>query len=486
MGRQRAQPVRELRLIFATPPLTLDPQRHREDLTHMVLANFYEGLAAFDGNLQIRPCLAVEWTNPSDTVWRFRLRQGVRFHDGTAFGAADVQRTIERARRAEGTAVEADVRAIVEVRVLDPLTVELVTDRARPLLLAKLARTPMLPRSSSDAPITTPIGTGPYRFAGASPNLDRVSGVRFEGYWGPVPAYPAFRIEVADGEQRRLELVRQGADLATPVSGVRTASAEGVRILRHRTVTTTFLLCRIAPLVGGLPSPFRDRRVRQAINMAIDRKTLVDRTGPEEAQATWQPAPPGVSGHLPDLAAPPAPDQAGARSLLREAGFPSGVRSTLLVSTRGVDAGRELARQLALVGIQLEVEPLEWAQLYARMKTGQAPLALASWSMTTGDASSLYEPVLHSAFGLPGFGEENTTGYANPAVDAAIAAASQEMKLSARVLLMERIVRLTLDDLPLIPVYTPMWTYAVGKDVGFSPRLDLAVVAAAVRPLPDP
>lgn len=159
-------------------------------------------------------------------------------------------------------------------------------------------------------------------------------------------------------------------------------------------------------------------------------------------------------------------------------------RADSALSTRGVDAGRELARQLALVGIQLEVEPLEWAQLYARMKTGQAPLALASWSMTTGDASSLYEPVLHSAFGLPGFGEENTTGYANAAVDAAIAAASQEMKLSARVLLMERIVRLTLDDLPLIPVYTPMWTYAVRKDVGFSPRLDLAVVAAAVRPLP--
>jgi len=481
VGR-RVQPVRELRLVFATTPLTLDPQRHREDLTRMVLANFYEGLASFDGNLQIRPCLAVEWTNPADTVWRFRLRPGVRFHDGTAFGAEDVRRTIERARRAEGTAVEADVRAIVEVRVLDPLTVELVTDRARPLLLAKLAHTPILPRTVSDAPITAPIGTGPYRFAGASANLDRVSGIRFDGYWGPIPAHPGFRIEVADGEQRRLELVRQGADLATPVSGVR-AGSDGVRILSHRTVTTTFLLCRIAPLAGGQPSPFRDPRVRHAINLAIDRQGLVDRTSPGEAEASWQPAPPGVSGHLPDLA-PPTPDPAGARSLLRGAGFPSGIRSTLLVSTRGVDAGRELARQLAAVGIQLEVEPLEWAELYARMKGGQAPLALASWSMITGDASSLYEPVLHSASGPPGFGEENTTGYANPALDAAIAAAAQEMRSPARVLLMWRIVRLTLDDLPLIPVYTPMWTYAVRKDLAFAPRLDLAVVAADLRPLP--
>lgn len=87
VGPQRAQPVRELRLVFATPPLTLDPQRHREDLTRMVLANFYEGLATFDRNLQIRPCLAVEWTNPSDAVCRLRLRRRLRVRQGAVSNA---------------------------------------------------------------------------------------------------------------------------------------------------------------------------------------------------------------------------------------------------------------------------------------------------------------------------------------------------------------------------------------------------------------
>jgi len=471
-------------MVLASTPVTLDPQLHSEDLTRMVLANFYESLVSLDRNLHVRPLLAVEWTNPSQTIWRFRLREGVLFHDGSPFGPEDVRRTIERARGLKGSTAAPDIRSIAEVRIVGRSIVELVTDRPRPLLLTQLANTPILPRSTPDPTITRPIGTGPYRFVSASRNLAVVSGTRFDAYWGKRPCFPSFRLEIMNDEVQRVRAIREGADIVTPVPaglGVQQGASASLpfRLILHPTVTATFLVCRISPLSGGRASPFHDIRVRQALDRSIDRAALARGKLPAEEVPSWQLVVRGINGHAAGVSAAP-PDLDSARSLLKEAGYGKGLVTALLVSQRGESIGRELARQVAVAGIKLEVQPLEWNEMYRRMKAGEAPLVMASWTTSSGDASSLLEPVLHSPRGPSGFGVENTSGYSNPVVDAAIAQASQEMDYSARSRLLQSAMRQAMQDLPLIPLYSPLWCYAVRRDLHFQPRLDLAVTAADI------
>jgi peptide/nickel transport system substrate-binding protein len=477
-------PPRSLRLVFAGAPETLDPQRHTEDLTRMVLANFYEGLVAFDDGLQIQPRLAVEWTSPSEAVWRFRLRRGVRFHDQHELQAADVTRTLDRARTLKDARVPAEVRAIASVREIDPWTVEIVTDRARPLLLAALAGVAILPRTIGDAEITHPVGTGPYRFTERDA-AGVVSGERFEEYWqGPAP-FAAFRIEPKPEHKDRVEAAVSGADLVSPVP--RDAlSGDGrprgpFRVIRHPSVTVTFLVCRVGLLTDGRPSPFHDRRVRQALSLAIDREELIAAALAGEAMPAHQLVVPGVRGYVPDVP-PPTTDRPAARRLLADAGFPAGFSSLLYTAQRGSEAGREIARQLGQVGIRLEVRAQSWPELFRVMRAGEAPLALASWTTGSGDSSSVLDPLLHSAGGREGLGSENTTGYADAELDAQLRAAGQQMDVFARKDLMASVMRRALTDLPYIPLYTPTWAYGVRNDIDFAPRLDLSVKVADLRP----
>ncbi len=469
---------RTLRIVFSQGPVCLDPQRHREDLTLAVLANFYEGLVDLDRNLQLRPRLALDWTTPSDKVWRFRLRRGVVFHDGTPFGAEDVVRTIERARSLADSKVDPDVRSIVAARALDDLTVELLTDGPRPLLLYRLAATAILPRSSADAAIVHPIGTGPYRFAGGA---GRVLGERFEPYWGDRPAFAGFEIEAVTNDEERARAAAKGADLVWPLPA-QAVDAQGhprgpFRVLTHPTVTVTFLVCRVGRLRNGVTSPLADERVRRAISLGLDRETLVARGLSGRAQPIWQLSPPGVYGYVPEVGRAPA-DPAAARRLLAEAGRATEWATAVYVSPRGGPVGRELARQLANLGIRLDVVVKPWGELFAAMASGEAPLALASWTLATGDSSSLFAPVLHSRGGHSGLGDENTTGYASPELDAAIQEAAEASDRSRRGVLLAKMMRIALQDLPLIPLYSPFETYGVGKRISFAPRLDKAVYAA--------
>lgn len=475
-----------IRLVFAVAPETLDPQRHQEDVTRSVLANFYEGLVDFDGELSVYPRLAVAWSNPDERRWRFRLRRGVTFHDGTPFGPEDVVRTFVRARTAVGSRSDADVRAVVLARAVDGETVELVTDRPRPLLLVKLAQTAILPRSVGDAEIVHPVGTGPYRFEPSRRRGDRtvVRGTRWERYWGPQPHFKGFTAESVPDEAGLARAAREGAAVVSPLPP--DAFRQGLgptapfRSVRNPTLTVSFLVCRLRPLPDGRPSPFHDVRVRRALDLALDRERLVEAGLQGEGRPVWQLAVRGVHGFAEDLP-PRAADPAAARHLLAEAGFPSGLASSLTVSGRGAQVGEEIARQLLAAGFRLTVEPVGWPEILHRMVDGRAPLALASWTHGTGDASGLFEPLLHGPGGPEGFGAENTTGYADQEVDAAIEQAAREMDPTVRAGLLSRVMRKALADLPLVPLYGIDWTYGIRRDLAFKPRLDLTVVAAEVR-----
>ncbi|KAA0256631.1 hypothetical protein FBQ97_07835 [Acidobacteria bacterium ACD] len=486
VGGSRCGPVPDpapppLRLLLPGPPETLDPQRHHEDVTRGLLRSYYEGLVELDAELNLRPRLASDWSNPSETLWRFRLQEGVVFHDGSPFGAEDVARTLERARLPESK-VDAVVRAIREVRVVDAATVELVTDRPRPLLLARLAQTPILPRGTPDAEVTVPVGTGPYRWNGRGEGPTSVAtGTRFERYWGPRPDFEAFEAHASTDEAAVRRAASGFADVVSPFPReLREALPPGgLKTVSHPTVTVSFLVCRVGPLATGRPSPVGDARVRRAVDLAIDRGALVREALEGEAVPASQLVVPGVFGFEPALRTR-LRDVAGARRLLAEAGLPSGLTLPIVVSPRGAAVAAVLSRQLAEAGLRLAVEPLDWTERYRRMRDAEAPLVLATWTTATGDASGLFEPLLHSSGGPEGFGSENTTGWSDPEADRWIREAASETDPAARADLLRAVMRRALRELPLVPLYSPQWTYGVRDGIGFTPRLDFSVAAPDV------
>jgi ABC-type transport system substrate-binding protein len=246
------KPHAGLRLAFAAAPLTLDPMRQTEDVTAAVLSNFYEGLVDLDGDLSLTPRLALQWTNPTERTWQFTLRPDVLFHDGSPFEAADVVASLERAQRLPDGKLAADLRAAT-ARALDARTVELVTDRPRPLLLVRLAALAILPRGTSDTEVLHPVGTGPYRFLSAGEGRRVIQGERWERYWGRVPDAARFTIEVLQEDARNLS----GADVVSPLPP---AGSSGLRVVVHPTVMTAFLVCDVRP-----GSPFASLEARRSL-----------------------------------------------------------------------------------------------------------------------------------------------------------------------------------------------------------------------------
>ncbi len=475
-------PERTLRLVYAEAPQSLDPQRHREDVTRHVLSHFYEALVATGPGFELQPALAERWENPSERIWRLRLRSGVRFHDGTPFGAADVVRTLERAGR-PGSRVTDLVRGLARVAALDERTVEIETLQAEPLLLARLAALPILPRSVGEGEIAAPVGTGPFRLVSATPGRDRLDLERFEDYWGPAPPFRRARLEVVADDEERWAAARSGADVAAPMPAA-ARTQPGLRVVSHPIVAAGYVVCRLSPLADGRASPVADRRVRQALERALDRRRLVE-VGLAGAGAPLQQlVVAGVAGHLAQ-GLPSAPDLELARGLLREAGGPPESPLELYVTSRRRAVGEELARQWGQLGLRVEVRSGPWSQVDAAMRSGRAPLAVAVLTFADGDASSLFEGVLHAPRAGSSLGPENTGGYARPELDDLVAAAGREMEPARRQSLLARAHALALEDLPVIPLYQPSWTYAVRDDLDFVPRLDFAVVATAVRPRSD-
>ncbi|MBL8115311.1 MAG: hypothetical protein JNK60_20685, partial [Acidobacteria bacterium] len=442
--------------------------RQTEDVTAAVLSNFYESLVDLDGQLSLTPHLALQWTNPTERTWHFTLRPGVLFHDGSPFGAADVVASLERAQRLPDGKLAADLRAAT-ARALDDRTVELVTDRPRPLLLVRLAALAILPRGTSDAEVLRPVGTGPYRFLSAGEGRKVIQGERWERYWGRAPDAARFTIEALQEDARNLS----SADVVSPLppAGPSGAAADvspassGLRVVVHPTVMTAFLVCDVRP-----GSPFATLEARRALSGALDREALVKVA--RNASPASQLVARGINGYEPAIGRPrPAPRDVRGKPIEAE----------LLVSPASEAAGREIARQAAAAGFRLSVVALPWTERYARMRAGRAALSLAFWTAGTGDASSLFEPLLHTAGGPEGFGSENTSGYSNPELDAELARAATEMSPSARAELLRSAMRRAMTDLPLIPLYNVSERLGLRPGLELTPRLDRAVRVSEIR-----
>jgi peptide/nickel transport system substrate-binding protein len=347
-------------------PPTLDPTAGAAAaIDEVVYANVFEGLTRFGPDGAILPALATSWDVSEDGLtWTFALQEGVRFHDGSAFDAADVAFSLDRARAPDSVNAQKQLFAtIAAVEAVDPATVRITLSQptgALPFNLAWGDAVIVAPETAATN-ATNPVGTGPFRF-GQWAKGDRVEIVRNPDYWGtpaalegatfrfiadPTAAFAAVMAEDIDAfpgfpTPELLDALR-----ADPRFSVVVGSTEGETILA----------------TNNGRKPFDDLRVRQAMAHAIDRRQLIDGAMFGYGDPIGAHFAPHHPAYL-DLTPQSAHDPAKARALLAEAGFPDGFEATLKLpppsyARRG---GEIVAAQLREVGIRLSIVNVEWAQ----------------------------------------------------------------------------------------------------------------------------
>lgn len=462
-----------VRIGIHSAPLSFDPHLQNEVLTSAVLANLYDGLTEFDQESRIRPALAAEWRNPDDRTWVFRLRPGVRFHDGRPLAAEDVVFSLERARTHPATGFASYLVEVESVRALDPLTVEIRTRHPFAALTAKLSPIQIVPRDAPEA-ITRPVGTGSYRI-GKYEEGRTLELLPAESDWrGAADRVPLVFVVERDPRRRLERLLAGELDLASGLSEDAVdvlRGSPGYRVaLRPGSVVEYVHLARTEPR-------FRDRRVREAIDLAIDRADFVARAHHGLGQPVGQLVAPGVFGHASDLM-PATRDVARARRLLAEAGFPGGI--DVVLEHRPGRRADVVAAQLAEAGIRVRLRESLWPDLHARLRRGEVAFYFGGVVAQTGESSDVLDGFVRTRNESRGYGITNHSRYSNAAADALIEAAAATPGMLRRRDLLQEAMRLVMADLEFIPIAGLYDVYGVRDGIRFTPRLDLKLLGREI------
>ncbi len=364
-------------IAFGEEPFTLNPANKGAlaAVSDYVQIHIFDALVDVTGpDMSLKPMLAERWENPTPTTWRFHIRHGVKFHNGDPLTAEDVKFTIDLALANKGSTQNSYLGPTESVRVVDPYTVELTTKTPFPPLLTNISRLHIVPRAyariGADAFSTKqPIGTGPYKFVEWQ-HGQRIVLEANPDYWAgaPTPKRLVFRF-IPDPSTRAAELRAGGVDIISgpPVAELKELATGDTEVVHVPAVRV------IAYPINTLQKPLGDVRVRRAMNLAVDRETIVKTLLQGYGQPVGQPFIPGWLGY--DPAIKPFPyDPAQAKKLLAEAGYPNGFDVTWNISTGVFLADKEIAEaaaaMLGQVGVRVRLVPTERAKIQQDLQKG--------------------------------------------------------------------------------------------------------------------
>ncbi len=498
------------RVAMATDAATLDPHALNAGSTTLVLRQIYEPLVGQGRNLEAVPGLAVRWSRIEPTVWRFHLRANVRFQDGATFDADDVAFSIARAK-----AGVSDFRIytsdIVDVREVGPLTVDIRTAGPDPLLPDKLSRVFIMDRDwamrhnveqpqdfsrrQASYAATHVNGTGPYRLVRREPD-GKTELQRNPAWWGKNDSGiedVLFQPIASDGS-RIAALLAGDVDLVIDVPPQlegRIRQDSGLKIVERTENRTIFLgmdVKRDELLYGDVKgrNPFKDRRVREAINLAVDAEAIKTRLMHGHSVPTALLWAPSVFGYAADEDRRPKVDVKKAKELVAEAGYPAGFGVKLDCPTDRYVNDRQiceaLASQLARVGIRITVNALPFSLYISRLKKSDTSFYLVGWATPMFDAFATLNAFVHTP-GAGSGGVFNFGGYSNPAIDSLIDRMRFEPDAKKRYGQIREATRLLQEDVGYIPIHhqTIMWAMRANIDAAPPPENQLDVRWIGIR-----
>lgn len=455
-----------------------DPHVNSDDRNNLsILLNIYEPLVTYGENGEFHPCLAESWTLDEDAcTWTFGLRSGVRFQDASPFSAGDVIASMQRVLSPHmsgelGTqSLYRSYLGDAHIEALDRMTVRIRTPEPMADLLDLMAKFPIAPESALDGLPGKPVGSGPYCFNGMENGEIHLTANEF--YWQGTPPVQKLVWRAEPNAEVRVESLLDGrADLVADVK------PEGVQKLLIRQDLTlvslpssvcTIFMCNIQNGVC------RDRRVRQALNYAIDIPAIIDKVMKGFATPLNGPL---ASMHLGyDSSTPAYPyNVEKARALLAEAGYSGGVKLTLdvpsILPDEALAVAEEMKNQYALAGIETEIKVFHDRPAYATMVREKRIDDACAFDSSPLSTYQIFVDKFHS--GLHGAWWQ---GYANPEVDALINLARRTPDLPARRETYRQVYRILREDAPWIFLFNPTLTWGLGdKAKGWRPTADMLI-----------
>lgn len=454
------------------------------------------------------PGLATSWRAIAPTVWEFKLREGVKWHDGRDFTAEDVAFTMTRAPNVPNSpgGFGGFIRSIARSEVVDRHTIRFHTHYTNPILPTELASIFIISKHVGEGASTedynsgrAAIGTGAYRFVSHRQG-DRTELQRNEEFWGAREPWArvSYRF-VANDAARSAALLAGDFDMVDQV-----ASSDLARLRREPRVSVSETVgLRVVYLMadfsrrGNLPfvtdnngqpldrNPFDDVRVRRALNLAINREAIAERVMEGQATATAQWLPPGVYSHAPDVR-PQVLDVDACRRLLAEAGFPNGFRLTLHSPNDRFPNDSRIAQAVAQfwtrIGVQTTVDAIPWASFAGRSNRQEFAMRLTSWGSVTAEASYMLVNIMNTFDQQRRTGASNGGRFSSAELDRMTQEATSILDDAQRERALQDLVRWVAREAPIMPLVQLNHTWATRRGLTYQARMDERTVAMGVRP----
>ncbi|MVO17945.1 ABC transporter substrate-binding protein [Parasedimentitalea huanghaiensis] len=472
---------------LTSDPSHLYPLAGEELSSNIMYYHLYDPLVKRSGDLSFGPGLAESWENVDDVTWRFKLREGVTFHNGNAFTAADVVYTVNKARESIRPGLVAN---IAEITAIDDLTVEFKTPKPYAVLPNDLAELLILDEEYTSATgdeqmDLKPMGTGPYML-GEWVKEEKLTLKAFDAYWAG-----AAKIKNVTFRPITNPATRTAALLTGEVDVIQDLAVRDVdRVKRDdmfNVITRPSLLNVVlamdmrenSPTIEG-KNPMTDQRVRQAIAQAVDVQAINKIVMNGLATPSDQFVPASHNGYVDSLSFRDMYplDVEKAKALMAEAGYADGFTMTLdATNNRYVNdaqIAQALASMLAKIGVTLELNIMPKSNFwgYIRVPTENSSFIMSGWDVPAGDAGSMYGALFYTRGVKDGYGQVNRGSYSNPEMDALIDKADATPSIDERDGYLQDATKILMADIPMIPVHYEQDIYAARKGVTLEPRVD--------------
>jgi peptide/nickel transport system substrate-binding protein len=514
--------AQSLTIGLASEPTAADPHYHKVTTNDAFSAHIFESLINRNAQMELIPGLAQSWRAVDDNTWELKLRQGVKFSNGEPFTSKDVLFTLCRVLNNETNVSRSymePAQSLSDVQTPDDYTVIIKSERPIPTMPNELARSlPIIwsgiakfdklrfaPKEGCG--VTSPwptvadfntgklsIGTGPYKLK----SYVKGNGIemeRNEGYWGTKPHWKTVKmVPVPNAGPRLTGLMSGDYDvIESPAARDLPRIKENNKLDFVATPSTRLVFFQ--PDAGRAQSPFakaadgknplQDLRVRQAINMAIDRKAIVQRLMDGMATVANQYMPTGMFGSL-DKPSEIKFDPEAAKKLLAEAGYPQGFELTLTTTNdRYINDGQiaqAVAQYLTRIGIKTTVDAQAAAIYFPKRAKREFSFAIGGWPSENGEASGLFQYWVATTDKDKGLGTSNYGGFSLPAFDQVFVPAMSQMDANARKAAYQQATQIALANVPLIPLHFESSIWAFKKGLSYEGRRDQYTLAMSVKP----
>lgn len=472
--------------------LSMDPHSLNESLQLSVTGNVYEGLLGRNKDLSLAPGLATSWTQTAPTVWRFELRKRVQFHDGTPFTADDVLFSFARTQ-VDGSDMKSYTNDVKEVRKISDHVVEIETKAPFPILPDVVTLVYIMSKKWSETnQATRPVdrrkgienaasfranGTGPYRLRERQPSV-RTTFVRNGNYWGKIDGnvQEVVFTPIGNDATRVAALLSGEIDVMEPVPVQdidRINAAPNTKALVAPELRTIFLGMdqkRDELLYSSVKgkNPFKDKRVRQAFYQALDIDGIKRTVMRGASNPTALMVGPGINGFNADQNKRLPYDEAGAKKLLAEAGYPNGFEVTMnCPNDRYVNDARicqTVAANLSRIGVKINLAAETKGTYFPKILRRDTSFYLLGWTPGTYDSHNALNALM-ACVDDKGAGQFNLGSYCNPKVDQLTKAIQSETDKAKRSAMIKEAFEVHAADIGHLPLHQQALAWGISKKV---------------------